>query len=133
MVYLAIDRRDFRNGDKITALAEKMSKRPFVNKEVLKQKEIVINGTNYCNEDFHNEIIKLPIGKGRVRIRVSSHEPLTSARVTIALPENVKAKCCYYQTGCHEKQRKEVNVLNDYYDEYRKAYAELDRREKEKK
>lgn len=129
----AIDRRDFRNEDRITALAEKMLKRPFVNKEVLEQKEIIMNGTNYCNEDFYNEIIKLPIRKGRVRIRVSSHEPLTSTSVTIVIPENINAKCYYYQARSQEKQRKEVNVLNDYYDSYRKAYDELERREKEKK
>ena len=123
-----IDRRDFRNEDKITLLAEKVIKRPFVNKDVLKEKEIVMIGTGYQNKDFHSETIRVPIRKGKMRIRIRSHEPLTSSSITFVLPENVKAKCCYYQTRSHEKQRKEVNVLNDYYDSYRKAYEELEKK-----
>ena len=129
----AIDRRDFRNEDRITALAEKIIKRPFVSKEVLNQKEIVMSETSYKNSDFYNETIRVPIRKGKLRIRISSHEPLDKASITIILPENLNSKCCYYQLQRSAPQRREVNVLNDYYDSYRKAYEELECREKAKK
>lgn len=129
----AIDRRDFRNEDRITALAEKMIKRPFVSKEVLNQKEMVMSEMSYKNSDFYNETIRVPIRKGKLRIRISSHEPLDKASITIILPENLSSKCCYYQSQRSAPQRREVNVLNDYYDSYRKAYEELECREKAKK
>lgn len=60
----AIDRRDFRNEDKIASLAKKVTKRPFVNRDVLNQKEITMSGNCYHNMDFHSETIRIPCRKG---------------------------------------------------------------------
>lgn len=128
----AIDRRDFRNEDKITSLAEKVVKRPFVNRDVLNRKETTMSGNYYHNKDFHSETIRIPCRKGKIMIRIRSHEPLTASSISIDLPKSMKAECCYYQTKNLAPQRKEVNVLNDYYETYRKVYEELDRIEKDK-
>lgn len=127
----AIDRRDFRNEDKLKELGEQLNRRPSVNREVLNQECCTVSGTQLRNNDFHDVRIRVPMQKGKIIIRASSHEALTPASVKISLPPNVHAVSCkYYAREDASPQNKEVNVLNDYYDDFRKAYQELDDKRK---
>lgn len=127
----AIDRRDFRNEDRLKELAEKLNSRPSVNRAVLNQECCTVSGSQLHNNDFHDTRIRVPMRKGKIIIRASSHEALTPASVNISLPPNVHAVSCkYYVREDSSPQNKEVNVLNDYYDDFRKAYQELDAKRK---
>lgn len=129
----AIDRRDFRNEDKLKELAEKLNRRPSVNREVLNQEYYTVSGTQIHINDFHDARIRMPMRKGKIIIRVSSDEHLTPTSVKIYVPENVNAiSCRYYVREDSSPQNKEVNVLNDYYDDFRKAYQELDEKRNSK-
>ena len=129
----AIDRRDYRNKDKLKELAEKLNRRPSVNREVLNQEYYTFSGTQLNINDFHDTRIRVPMRKGKIIIRVSSHEPLTPASIEIFVPQNVHAiSCKYYVREDTSPQNKGVNVLNDYYDDFRKAYKELDEKQKSK-
>lgn len=122
----AVDRRDFRNLDILNALAAKQCKRPSVNRSVLEQQVVEVQEGSYQNDDVHDIKLQVPIKKGRLNIRITSHEPLTPAQVTMMIPEGVTATCRYYQKKSNLPQRQAVNVLNDYYEAFRKAYALLD-------
>lgn len=122
----AVDRRDFRNLDILNALAAKLCKRPIVDRSVMDQQVVEVKEGYYHNDDVHDMKLKVPIQKGRLNIRITSHEPLTPAQVTMMLPEGVTATCRYYQKKSNLPQRQAVNVLNDYYEAFRKAYALLD-------
>lgn len=62
---------------------------------------------------------------GKIRIRISSHESVAPVQLKITPPEGVDINCTYYDTEERSRQRQEVNVLNDYYDAYRKAYRRI--------
>ena len=126
----AIDRRDFRNEDRLRGLTERLNKRPSVNKAVLIPKCHTVSGGKYHNDDFIDEKIRLPMRKGKIIIRISSHEALTPASIAISVPQNVSAiRCKYYEREDLSPQNREVNVLNDYYADFRKAYQELDEKQ----
>ena len=129
----AVDRRDFRNEDKLRALAEKLNKRPVINPQVLEPNEIKMEGASYQNPDFHNETIRIPAKKGKYIIRITSNEPLTPATATFAFPKQMNARCKYYQHQSSAQQRREVNILNDYYEAFRQAYALLEQRKVDEK
>ena len=122
----AVDRRDFRNLDILNALAAKQCKRPSIDRSVLDGRIVDIKEGSYHNDDVHNITLKVPVKKGRLNIRITSHESLVPAQVTMMLPEGVTATCRSYQKKSNLPQRKAVNVLNDYYEAFRTAYALLD-------
>lgn len=122
----AVDRRDFRNDDMLHSLADKLNKRPATNKDVLLPKETIMDGQSLINKDFHNESIRIPAKKGKLIIRITSYEPLTPVTAEIRIPGELKATCKYHQQSSSATQRREVNVLNDYYNEFRRAYSLLD-------
>lgn len=121
----SVDRRDFRNSDRLDKLGDKMLKRPSVNPDVLKPKQINMEGESYHNPDFHTETITVPAKKGKYIIRITSHEAFTPAVATITIPEGTEMNCQYRERKSHLPQRQVVNVLNDYYNEYGRAYATL--------
>lgn len=118
----AVDRREYRNDDVLRELAAKLLKRPSVNKAALIRQCHVVSGEEYHNLDFHDEHIRLPMRKGKIMIWISSHEASAPVSARITVPEGVRIKCTYYNRDQHSPQRKEANVLNDYYDEFRLAY-----------
>lgn len=123
----AVDRRDYRNEDRLSELAAKLNERPSTNRAVLIPQCHTVSGSKYRNDDFIDERIRLPICKGKIIIRISSHEALTPACMSISVPQNVRAiRCKYYEQEDSSPQNREVNVLNDYYADFRKAYQELD-------
>ena len=124
----AVDRRDFRNDDVLKELASKLLKRPGVNKDVLIRQRHTLSGEEYHNPDFHDECVRLTMRKGKIIICVSSHEASTPISAKITVPENVRIKCTYYERDQHSPQRKDANVLNDYYDEYRLAYKLVEKK-----
>lgn len=129
----AVDRRDFRNDDMLALLADKLNKRPAINKDVLLPKETIMDGQSLINKDFHEESIRIPAKKGKLIIRVTSHEPLTPVTIEIKIPDGVKATVKYHQQSSSATQRREVNVLNDYYNEFRRAYSLLEQSKAEDK
>lgn len=124
-----VDRRDFRNDDVLRELATKLLKRPSVNKEVLTRQCHTLSGEAYHNPDFHDECVRLPLRKGKIRIWISSHETSTPVSLKITVPEDVHIKCTYYERDQHSPQRTDANVLNDYYDEFRIAYKLIEEKQ----
>ena len=118
----SVDRRTFRNEDMLKILADKLNRRPSVNRKVLSPQCYTVSQGEYVNRDFNNEHIKLPVKKGKIRIWVSSHESICFAQLTITPPEGVNIGCTYYDSEDRSEQRQTVNVLNDYYDAFKEAY-----------
>lgn len=125
----AVERRDFRNEDQLATLVQLLNKRPGTNRKVLEKTVVTMDSQVYQNEDFHSETIRIPAQKGKLVIRISSHESLTSVNASFTFPEGFRGVCEYRQQRTLASQRQDANVLNDYYDAFRKAYAEMENRE----
>lgn len=125
----AVERRDFRNEDLFDVLALLLNRRPATNPKVLEEKVVTMDGQGYQNDDFHKETIRIPARKGKLVIRISSNEALTPVNVSFSFPTGFKGNCEYRQQRTLVQQRQNANVLNDYYDAFRKAYAEMENRE----
>ena len=126
----SVDRRIFRNENMLKILADKLNRRPSVNRSVLSPQCHTVSDGAYVNQDFHNEHIRLPVKKGKIRIWVSSHEIISPAHLTITPPEGVNISCTYYESEDRSEQRQTVNVLNDYYDAFVEAYQRIDQKKK---
>lgn len=122
----AVDRKMYNNEDKLRELAEKLCKRPSINKSVLLPKRYFVSGDKYINTDFHDEHIRIPLRKGKIRIVLSSHEASTPVEVKLSIPRGVDVKSMHYECEDLSNQNQQVNVLNDYYDAFRQAYKRIE-------
>ena len=122
----AVDRRYYNNGDELKKLADKLNKRPSVNESVLSPHQNKLYANTYNNVDFHEESIKIPLRKGKLRIWVSNHEAIDPITVKICVPEGVEISGSYYEREDLSPQNKRVNVLSDYYAAFRESYRKLE-------
>lgn len=128
-----VERRDFRNEDQLETLVRLLNKRPCTNRKALEEKVVMMGGQSYNNDDFHKEIIWTPAKKGKLVIRIASHESLTPVNASFEFPAGFKGVCKYRQQSTMAHQRQDANVLNDYYDAFRKEYAAMETREADDK
>ena len=64
--------------------------------------------------------------ESKLFIRITSYEPFTPVTAEISIPDELKATCKDHQQSSFATQRREVNVLNDYYNEFRRAHSLLE-------
>ena len=121
-----VERRDFRNEDQLESLAQLLNKCPSTNRKALEEKVVTMGGQGYKNNDFHREIIRIPARKGKLVINIASHESLTPVNASFKFPKGIKGICEYRQQSTSISQRRDANVLNDYYDAFRRVYAEME-------
>lgn len=88
----AAERRDFRNEDQLATLVQLLNKRPGTNRKVMEKTVVTMDSQGYQNEDFHSETIRIPAKKGKLVIRISSHESLTPCKCFVYFPGRVQGR-----------------------------------------